>query len=79
LKIQEAKGSLTNNSKVTKQQFTVKETSDPKTVFDGTFTAKKQDTRLNNVTIIHSTGNLADADNVTFHVYIDGDEVATFD
>ena len=79
LKVQEAKGSLTNNSKVTKQQFTVRETSDPKTIFDGTFTAKKQDTRLNNVKIIKSTGDLAADDSVTFHVYIDGDEVATFD
>lgn len=77
LKVQEAKGSLTNNS-TKKAEFTVLDTT-TKTVFDWTFTAKKQDTHLNNVTITLATGTILPEDNVTFHVYIDGDEVASFE
>jgi hypothetical protein len=79
LKVQEAKGSLVNNSKIKEQQFIVKETSEPKVVFDGTFTAKKQDASLNNVVVSLATGELAADDNVTFNVYIDGTKVATFE
>ena len=79
LKVQEAKGSLVNNSKIKEQQFMVKETSEPKVVFDGTFTAKKQDVSLNNVVVSLATGELAADDNVTFNVYIDGTKVATFE
>jgi hypothetical protein len=77
LKVQEAKGSLINNISK-KAEFKTLETT-TKTVFDGTFTAKKQDTHLNDVVVALADGNLASADNVTFHVYIDDDEVATFD
>jgi hypothetical protein len=77
LKVQEAKGSLINNISK-KAEFKTLETT-TKTVFDGTFTAKKQDTHLNDVVVALANGSLASADNVTFHVYIDDDEVATFD
>ena len=79
LKIQEAKGSLINNISK-KVEYKVKDSTTSKTVFDGTFTAKKQNTRLNNVVITQwSTTGITANDSLTFHVYIDGDEVATFD
>jgi hypothetical protein len=68
------------NSISKKVEFKVKDSTTTKTIFDGTFTAKKQTTHLNNVTILQqsTTGITAD-DSLTFHVYIDGNEVATFE
>ena len=73
--IQPSKASLEND--LTKDvEFLTSETS-KKVVFDGTYTAKKGDVYLNTVSI--NTGNVAFTGDVTFYVYIDGEEVATLD
>jgi hypothetical protein len=54
-----------------------------KTIFDGTYTASKQDVYLNGFAVTDttytatSTGNLLD--NITYYLSIDGKEVGSFD
>ena len=73
--IQPSKASLENN--LTKDvEFLTSETS-KKVVFDGTYTAKKGDVYLNTVSM--NTGNVIFTGDITFYVYIDGEEVAALD
>jgi len=74
--IQPSKAALENN--LTKRvEFVTNETS-KKTVFDGTYTAKKGDVKLNSAVV---TGKLNSAltGDITFYVTIDGESVATID
>ena len=76
--VQPSKASLTNT--LTKRvEFTTNDSS-KKTVFDGTYTAKKGTVKLNSALI---TGECTNTNNinkdVTFYLTIDGDEVATLD
>ena len=93
VKIQPAKGSLTNDS-TKKVEFKVNETMD-KTVFKGTYTAKKNgNVNLDTVKIWLTNGNgtqvvykdfvnlgtdTTDSSDVTFTVKVDGETVATID
>ncbi len=73
--IQPSKASLEND--LTKNvEFTTKETT-RKTVFDGTYTSKKGLVNLNTA-LITGSGLPTGAD-VTFYLYVDGEEVATMD
>ena len=71
--IQPSKASLENN--ISKRVEFVREETSRKTVFDGTYTAKKGDVYLNTVLISWD----AKDDDITFYVFIDGDEIATLD
>ena len=73
IKVQAAKGSLTrNNSRDV--EFVNGQTAD-RVVFEGTYTAQKQDVTLKSIDI---DGTALDADeNVEFHVYVDGTEVGS--
>jgi uncharacterized protein YfaT (DUF1175 family) len=74
--IQPSKAALENN--LTKRvEFVTNETS-KKTVFDGNYTAKKGDVKLNSAVV---TGKLNSAltGDITFYVTIDGESVATID
>ena len=74
--IQAAKAALENN--LTKDvEFILNETN-RKVVFDGTYTARKGAITLNKVAI-EGNAKLKDNNDVTFYVYIDGEEVATVD
>ena len=79
LKIQEAKGSLKNDISSNKKDVTIEQSESNVELFKGSFTAKKQTAHLNNAEIKLAAGALKDDDSITFHVYIDGDEVATID
>ena len=74
LTVTEAKASLENNADDT-VEFVVKETN-RKVVFDGTYTAKKADIYLNSFRI---DGAAFTHGNVTFYLYLDGEEVADID
>ena len=73
IKVQAAKGSLTrNNSRDV--EFVNGQTAD-RVVFEGTYTAQKQDVTLKSIDI---DGTALDADeNLEFHVYVDGTEVGS--
>ena len=73
IKVQAAKGSLTrNNSRDV--EFVNGQTAD-RVVFEGTYTAQKQDVTLKSVVI---NGTALDAnENLEFHVYVDGTEVGS--
>jgi len=75
--IQASKASLEND--LTKNiQFVASETS-RKTVFEGTYTAKKGDVYLDTAEIIPAVAySQADWD-LTFYIYVDGNEVANID
>lgn len=76
LKVQPAKGSLSKS--ISKDvEFVTRETA-TKTVFEGTYTAQKQDVILKSFAL---TGNhaLASEENLTLRVLIDGKEVASTD
>ena len=79
LKIQEAKGSLKNDISSNKKDVTIEQSEPGVELFKGSFTAKKQTAHLNNAEIKLTAGELKEYDSITFHVYIDGDEVATID
>jgi hypothetical protein len=79
LKIQEAKGSLKNDISSNKKDVTIEQSEPGVELFKGSFTAKKQTAHLNNAEIKLTAGELKAYDSITFHVYIDGDEVATID
>ena len=73
--VQPSKASLTNS--LTKRvEFTTNDSS-KKTVFDGTYTAKKGAVKLNTVKITGGTGDINK--DATFYLKIDGEEVATID
>ena len=71
--VQESKAALEN--KLTKSVDFIIGESNTKVVFDGKYTAKKSDVRLNKLYITGT--NLFKGDDVTFTVKIAGDEVAT--
>jgi hypothetical protein len=71
LTIQAAKASLTNT--LTKAVEFKRNEANRKVVFEGTYTAKKGDLKLNEFTV---TGNPYNSGNVTFYLIVDGDEVA---
>ena len=73
--IQPSKASLTN-SLSKRVEFTTNDSS-KKTVFDGTYTAKKGTVKLN--TALISGGNSTINKDATFYLIIDGEEVATLD
>ncbi len=79
VKIQPAKGSLTNDT-TKKVEFKTKETTE-KSVFKGTYTAKKNgNVNLDNVKIWRTTAADVPTDSdITFTVKIDGKAVATID
>ena len=75
--IQPSRGSLENN--ITKDvEFLLNETN-RKVVFDGTYTAKKGDVYLNTARIITGTAWPSAGNDVTFYLFIDGDEVTDLD
>jgi Flp pilus assembly protein TadG len=80
VRIQAAKGSLLNNN--TKEVEFLNKQSARKTIFDGTYTAQKQDVYLNGFSVVDGTNDPA-SDNltnqVTYYLSIDGKEVASFD
>ncbi|MBQ7074755.1 hypothetical protein IJM86_07085 [bacterium] len=70
LKVQAAKASFVNN--ITKKaQFKVKETT-TNTVFEGVYTAKKGETKVNEVVISKTAGTINTGDTITFNVYLNG-------
>jgi hypothetical protein len=71
LTIQAAKASLTNT--LTKAVEFKRNEATRKVVFEGTYTAKKGDLKLNEFTV---TGNPYNSGSVTFYLIVDGDEVA---
>ena len=78
LKVQTAKWSLTNNqTKVV--EYKVKDASTSKVVFDWTYTAKKQDTNINNVVLTKTAWTISSNDSVTFDIYVNGKKVDSFD
>jgi hypothetical protein len=74
LKVQPAKGMLENNLTTKSAEFKRGESTKSKTIFDGTYTAKKQDLYLNTYKLEQATALGADTE-ITFHLYIDGTEV----
>ena len=78
VKVQKARGSLENN-KTSDVEFVTSE-SNRKVVFDGTFTANKQDVYLDTVMISQSiAADLDEDETITFYVFIDGQEVTSVD
>ena len=83
VKIQPSKATLKNNTTKT-AEFPVNETN-RKTLFDGTYTAKKWDVYLNEFAIIFNSGATfasaisGYADDITFYLSIDGEEVGSAD
>ena len=79
--IQAAKASLENSA--TKKVEFIKDETNRKVVFDGTYKAKKGDVDLNKfyVTVDGTTGatTLDSKNKVTFYLFIDGEEVADTD
>lgn len=75
LRVQAARGSLSNTLSKS-VDFVTREQANGRVLFDGTYTAQKQDVTLKSVAI---TGNraLEAEENVTFHVYVNGTEVQT--
>ena len=72
--LQAAKAALENN--LTKDVEFLKNETNRKVVFDGTYTAKKADIDLNKFTV-NAKSNAFDGKNkVTFYLFIDGEEVA---
>ena len=82
LKVQESKASLKNNNSNT-VEFVRNETSDRKTVFKGTYTAKKSDITLKEFAIVGTDENIGRAKTgdttLEFYVLIDGQEVGMID
>ena len=77
IKIQAAKGSLSNNQKDV--EFLSKQTS-RKTIFDGTYTATKWDLYLSEFAVRLDWATMPSAGNeVTFYLSIDGKEVGSFE
>ena len=73
--IQPSRWSLENN--ITKDvEFLINDTS-RKVVFDGTYTAKKGDVRLNSFYIDGTKAN--DGNTITYYVFVDGEEVGDTD
>jgi glutamate formiminotransferase len=66
---------LTNSASKTAEFLRQKTTT--KTIFEGTYTAKKQDIYLNEFEIVNAKTGLALGDDVTFYLSIDGEEVAS--
>ncbi len=65
---------LENNLTTKSAEFKRGESTKVKTIFDGTYTAKKQDLYLNTYSLEQATALGADTE-ITFHLYIDGEEV----
>jgi hypothetical protein len=75
VKITAAKATLKNSETKTAEFVTQKTTK--RTVFDGTYTAKKNDVYLNEFIIEETTAkHLNSKDDITFYLYIDGKAVA---
>jgi len=74
LKVQPAKWMLENNLTTKSAEFKRWESTKAKTIFDGTYTAKKQDLYLNTYSLTQANAFGAETE-ITFHLYIDGDEV----
>jgi hypothetical protein len=74
--IQPSKASLENDLSKNVEFVTAETTR--KVVFDGTYTAKKGDVKLNTVSISGNTATPLSGD-ITFYVFIDGEEIATLD
>ena len=78
LKVTAAKASLENE--LTKsQEFKQEKTTSDITVFEGTYTAKKQDLTLTDVNYTPATPLANEDDSITFNLYIDGKQVASTD
>jgi hypothetical protein len=77
--IQAAKAALENN--LTKAVEFIQNETNRKVVFDGTYTARKGEVKLNKAYIEQPSGSEFNAGNnkTTFYVSIDGEEVATID
>ena len=82
--IQWAKSTLSTNGLKSNVEFKNKQ-ADQYSVYEGTFTAKKADVKLNSFTVTWDNTVLVNEDalkdagkalKVTFHLYLDGDEVA---
>ena len=76
--IQSARASL-KNSLDNDAQFMLNETSDPELVFEGTYTAKKALINLNKFYIDGTEPNWFAGHDVTFYLYLEGNEVASTD
>ena len=77
IKVQPAKGSLSKS--ISKDvEFVTGETA-TKTVFEGTYTAQKQDVILKSFALTGKNTTLIDNENLTFRVLIDGKEVGSAD
>ena len=74
--IQPAKAALENN--LTKEVEFINGETSRKVVFDGTYTAKKGTVNLNNFQV-QWTQEASDKNDITFYLYIDGEEVADAD
>ncbi len=74
VRLQAARGSLTNTAKDV--EFLSKQAA-RKVIFDGTYTAQKQDVYLNEFAVSLNQQLKWTNDDVTFYLYIDGKEVAS--
>jgi len=75
--IQPAKAALEN--KLSKDAEFIKGETARKTVFEGTYTARKSDIDLNKFAIAGTENALGASNTVTFYLFIDGEEVADTD
>ena len=75
--IQPAKAALENN--LTKDVEFLKDETSRKTVFEGTYTAKKGAIDLNKFTVTANSNPLVGKNKVTFYLSVDGEEVADTD
>jgi len=75
VKVQSAKSSLVNNQ-TKKVEFKTKE-SDSKVVFEGTYTTKKQDVKVNEVRITRNFDGVLTGSDIELTAYINGKAVAS--